>query len=902
MPKAKLTAELIGPKMHRPSLSPDYLPRERLLHELDVQRNCPLVLVTGPAGYGKTTLLSAWLELLDWPAMWISLDAGDNDLRVFVQYVVAAIQRRFPDALQKTAALLKSITLPGEAVLAGALINDLDQIETPCVLALDDYHVIQDKAIHGLIASILRHPPHCFHLAIASRYDPMLPLSTMRAKGNVAEIRLEDLRFNIVESAELLQRLVGNSLPAAIVSSVAEQVDGWVAGLRVAALSLRHNPNALSDKPHGAPASSDLMAYLFDEVLMQQPAVIQNFLIRTSILDTLTPALCGAVAGKENTLYNRESCLDYAARNGLFINPVDASEKVYRYHRLFQMLLQKELIARCGKAEVAALHRLASEWHVQQGQPDEALQHAILARDYRLAASIFSQFRPPLMNNDEWLRLEFWLAQFPREIIESSADLLIIEAYIAYMRFRREECVNAVQRIEALLDAMPPSPDKDVLHGEVAGFLAHHHILETGDMVKCEEYAQIAVKLAPADRWFARVMGWTGLCSIPLFKGDFVSALELLQHSLQDARTQGDGFKVCLLAMLGFIHAYAGDLSGQLRVANEVLKYDDSAGQAGLPSRWVTYLNWARYHKGVAHYQRNELAEAEASLAVIVAQRYQSHVHCVVQSMFVLALTYQAQGRPDDARKLANQAAEYALEQRCTTLIPVTELFQAQLAVQQSRIAEAVYLLGNREMPALFLPAMFFFVGFLTAAKVLLAEGSETSQARVEAMIKRLQDYVAQLHNPRVQMEALMLEALLADTRRDIRTALTKLECALALAQPEGYVRIFADHGPRMAGLLSRLHSPHVSPAFIQRILDAIKQPATKTPPQSMLLEPLTDRELQVLALLQKRMSDKEIAALLFISPGTVKRHTHTIFQKLDVHSRREAVLKGENLKLIALA
>lgn len=884
--------------MHRPTLTLDYLPRVRLVNELAAKRDVPVVLITGPAGYGKTTLLSAWLACNDWPAMWVTLDEGDNNLRVFLQYIVAAMQGGFPDALQKTASLLQSITLPEGPVLTRTLINELDQIDQPYILALDDYHAITDPAIHDLITQILRHPPRTLHLAISSRHDPLLPLSAMRAKGLLSEIRMESLRFNKEESALLLKQLAGGDLPASAVASVTEQVDGWPAGLRVAALSLRHNPNVLSDIPQAMPVSSDLMSYLFDEVLTQAPAEIQDFLVRTSILDMLTPALCEAVVGQKHAYYKRERCLDYIARNGLFVNPIDAERKVYHYHHLFQKLLLAELQSRLNEEDIAALHSCASDWHEQQGQPDEALHYALARQDYARATHIVGRFRHQLMNNDEWQRLEHWIHQFPREVIDNSADLLVAEAYIAYIRFRRVECNALMQRAEAKIEALPASPHKDALRGEVSALLAHYYFMERGDLSKCEEYARITMALTPPDRWSAISLGWLFKGAVLIVAGDMASAYEATYSSLSDNKGRDDGYSVRMHAMLCFMHNYAGDLSGLLRVSGEILKHD-AAG--ALPRKWVTHINWGRYHKGIAHYYRNELAEAEACFATVVAQRYQSHVHCAVQSMFALSLIHQAQGRPETAREIADMASQYGLEMRCTTLFPSTQIFQAQLAVQQGRIADAAHLLAGRDLPAVLPPAPFFFTPFISIAKVRLAEGTEPSLADAERILARLHEHAEQLHNASLFIDVLALEALLADVRNDPRTALATLERALMLAQPEGFVRIFADKGPRMADLLSRLHSKKVSPAFIQHIQDAFAEPNKKTPVQASLMEPLTEREMEVLALLQKRMSTKEIAAALFITPGTVKRHTHVIFQKLDVHTRREAVLKGEELKLLTL-
>lgn len=269
------------------------------------------------------------------------------------------------------------------------------------------------------------------------------------------------LRFNGEESALLLQQLAGDDLPAAIVARVAEQVDGWPAGLRVAALSLRQNPQVLGDKQVSMPASGELMAYLFEEVLLRAPAVIQNFLLRTSILDTLTPALCEAVMGQKAAHHNGEHCLDYIARNGLFVTPIDLEQNVYHYHHLFQKLLQTQLRARLNEAEIAALHTRASDWHVQHNQPDEALHYAFMQQDYALATRIISRFRHQLMNNDEWQRLEHWISQCPREVVVSTADLVVAEAFIAHVRFRRVECNALTRQAEVLIDALSASPEKE---------------------------------------------------------------------------------------------------------------------------------------------------------------------------------------------------------------------------------------------------------------------------------------------------------------------------------------------------------------------------------------------------------------------------------------------------------
>ncbi len=388
--------ELIGPKTFRPALSSHYLQRERLLNELTAQRDCPLILISGPAGYGKTTLLSAWLAEIEWPAAWVSLDQEENDLRLFVRYVVAAIQEHFPRAMKKTAALLRSIVLPDATVLSRMLINDLDHIDSPFVLALDDYHLISEPAIHRLIGQIVRHPPRTLHMVISTRHDPPLPMSALQAQGKLAVIRTDDLRFTEDESTMMLERVSGMALSASSAAILIEQLDGWAAGLHVAGLTLRHKPATLSLRPQSISTHTSVMAYLFEEVLQQQPARVQEFLIRTSILDELNQPLCDAVMGQGSAECDGEPCLAYLVQRNLFVSSVNEGEGTYRYHHLFQKLLREQLEARCSAEEIAALHGRASDWYAGHGQPDEASRYALRVKDYARAGANHQPLSSPV--------------------------------------------------------------------------------------------------------------------------------------------------------------------------------------------------------------------------------------------------------------------------------------------------------------------------------------------------------------------------------------------------------------------------------------------------------------------------------------------------------------------------
>ena len=891
---------LIEPKVERPALSSNYLPRERLLNELKAQQDRPLIVISGPAGYGKTTLMSAWLAESEWPVAWVSLDEEDNNLWLFALYVVSAIQEHFPNAMRKTAALLHAITLPDETLLGRTLINELDHIDSSFTLALDDYHTINDKAIHKLIVQIVRYPPRTLHLVIATRNDPPLPLSTLRSHGKMGEIRTNALRFTEEESVMMLERVSGMPLSASITAILNEQLDGWAAGLHVAGLTLRHKPAMLALKPQHFTTHLSVMEYLFAEVLQRQPAPVQAFLIQTSILDQLNQPLCDAVMGQTSAACEaEEACLTYLVQRNLFVSTVNEEEGAYRYHHLFRKLLNEQLKARYSTKEIVALHGRASDWHAGHGQPDNALRYALRVKDYARAEQIISRYRHQLMNDDEWQQLEHWLGQMPREIVNASPDLLVAETYIAQVRFRRNEMSALLKQVDNLVEGMPQTPELEALKGEAAS-LHSQYLFESGEIAKALEQAQVALRLTPHDRWQGRTVAWLTGGSALLVQGDRAGALEWVYRGFAEEHDQGDGFRLRLMVVLCFMHAYTGDLAELKHTATEALRI--ASDTANVASKGSNMANWVRYHLAMAHYHRNELAEAEELLSVVIAQRHESYLNCAIHSMFMLALMHQAQGRPDEANRMADLAAQHALEMLGTRLLPVIDMFKAQLALQQGQVSNADQRVADLDLPKMLPPMWAFYIPYLTFSKVQLAVGTPESFAKAEAILKQLHAHMEQQHNPRVLIEVLVQEALLADANHDQRAALMALERALMMAEPHGYIRLFVDHGSRMAQLLPHVHSRNVSPGYIQHITKAFKSHDANDGfrAQSRLVEPLSNREMQVLEQLYKRMSSKEIADSLYISPGTVKRHIHTIYEKLDVSTRRDAVIKALDLNLLS--
>lgn len=888
---------LIRPKMHRPALANTYFPRERLLQNLIDERDRPLVLIAGPAGYGKTTLLSAWLAKVGWPAAWVSLGAEDDSVASFVRYIVTAIRDIFPDALPGASAMLQAMVLPEMPVVANTLINELDSIGQPFILALDDYHAIQSREVHDLVGRIITYPPRGFHLAIATRHDPPLPLAAARAQGRVVEIRMDGLRMTEDEAALLLRRVSGLDLSPSAVTVVADQLDGWAAGLHVAALALRQRPATLTIGPQSSVATHDILGYLLVEVLDKQPACVQEWLLRTSVLDELTAELCDAVVVPGSGTCDEHIDVESLARSGLFVSVEDSDAKVYRYHHLFQRLLHEQLLRRFGPGEASALQVRASDWYAQHNQPDRALHYALKAKDHAQAVDILKRFRFQMMNDDEWQGLEAMLAQLPRDVIDASPDALLVEAFLAHIQFRREKVTVRLDRADELIARMPPGPERDALAGESAGLRSHTHY-EDLDMARCAITSDLAMRQAPHANWHARAYAWLFSAATHVLTGDRVGGLNLANASFITEEDQGLGMRLRLYMALAFIHSYVGDLASLQHTAEAGLKLgapDDPA------AKWLNHLNWLRYQLGFARYHRGDLGAAAQAFAGVVATRHRAYLNCAVQSMFGLALIHQAQGEPERASEVAELAAQHALEMRAMRLQPVTAAFKVYLEMRQGQLVSVAHGLSAWAMPEVLPPMPFLFHPHVALPQLCLAIGTPECLARADEMLARLRTHAERYHNARILIEVLASHALLAEARHEQRAAQTLLERALHLAQPAGYVQLFADLGPRMVDMLARVHSRNVSPAFIRRILDALRnrQPGQNGSKPGVLVEALTDRELEVLALLQRRMSNKEIAASLYISPGTVKRHTHSIFQKLDANSRREAVTKALERQLL---
>ncbi len=453
---------LLQTKLHRPRLPHNLVVRSRLMEEFNRVIDHQLTLVCAPAGFGKTTLVCTWLEQIDKdkavgvavkPATWLSLDENDSDLHLFLRYFITTLRRVSKEACEETLALLRAQQQPPDAVLYATLSNELAELPEDTILVLDDYHTIRGTRVHNLLIELAHHWPRPLHLVLISRIEPPLPLPSLRAKGMLHEIRTHNLRFTPEETAAYLSQSQLTLHNQKDMQLLEERFEGWPAGLHLVALSLRSAGSQEAVLSVLSGENPNITGYLIDEVLSHQFPAINSFLIRTCILDRFCVPLCEAILGEVDPAWNARACLDWIERAELFIIPLDERREWYRYHRLFQELLQQRLSAEMRTDQVSSLHCMASVWFEEHGLIDDALHHALAAGDLDLAARQMNAGMREVINREEWPTLDRWLRQLPEELIKQHPELLIIRAWILNFIWRLDLQAQVVQQAAELLNS-----------------------------------------------------------------------------------------------------------------------------------------------------------------------------------------------------------------------------------------------------------------------------------------------------------------------------------------------------------------------------------------------------------------------------------------------------------------
>jgi LuxR family maltose regulon positive regulatory protein len=905
---------LLQTKLHRPRLPKDLVERTRLVEQLNHDIDLPLILVCAPAGFGKTTLVSTWLEGITGetgeklPSAWLSLDEQDSDLNLFLRYFIAALRTIFAQACEETQVLLQARQQPPEAVLYATLSNELEKLPKEAILVLDDYHTIHGTEVHKLLGELVRHLPRPLHLVLISRTNPPIQLSNLRARGRLGEIRTRDLRFTPDETSAYLSKTQFALMSHRVLPMLEERFEGWPAGLHLAALSLRSADSQESVLAALSRENASITGYLVDEVLAHQVPAIHAFLLKTSILDRFSATLCEAVIGEIDPAWNARLCLEWIERSELFIIPLDDQREWYRYHHLFQELLQRRSSAELGADQVKVLHRRASTWFEEQGLLDEALHHALVAGDIVLAARQMGAGLSEVLNREDRPTLERWLHLLPEEMIQQQPGLLVIKLWVLEFTWRLNLQAQVLQQVEKLLDAGAgaslPANELQILRGQILVVKAQHAYF-SNQAAQSIDLCRQALTFLPASWAFVRGGAMLFLSLSMQSIGQTQEVERLLLDEYGSYGDKSDAYALLLLRSLAFNYLNSGQLEQTRQIAQVLL-------QGAIRHKVAIQKNWGDWFLGLVSYHRNEIETAAQHFTHIIENRYTAQISTYRDAVAGLALIRQIKGENTEALQMLDSISQFDLEQRGSE-DNRTRSLRARVQLLQGDLEGASnWVKTFSDLPP-DVPLIWLEEPQVTRARILLARGTNSDLRSAQQILDVLEEIAERTHTTRYEIEILALRALALEALGDTDKASATLKKAIDLAQPGGFIRVFADLGKPMQAMLRRLEQQGHSMDMVQRILAAFleddlslvsdkspAQPRRQQPPGAfVLVEPLTPRELEVLNLLRGPASIKEIALKLNISYATAKRHTINLYAKLGANQRWEAVAKAEEFKIL---
>jgi LuxR family maltose regulon positive regulatory protein len=894
--------------------------RSWLFAQLDEGLHRSLTLVSAPAGFGKTTLLSAWVRSRPKEHLrvaWVSLDEGDNTPERFWEYGLSALNQSEPGIAQRALRLLRDPQAsPLEPVLT-SLINALTQTMNKCVLILDDYQVITEPAVHTSLTYLVEHLPPQLHLILLTRTDPPLPLARLRSQGQVLEVRTDQLSATVEEVTNLFQEVMGISLPGDILQEVTARTEGWLAGLQLAGLSLqgRADPVAVLNELSGG--QRYILDYLIEEVLLRQPACMQRFLLHTAILGCLCAPLCDAVMERTGS----QELLESLERANVFVVPLDGSRRWYRYQAFFAEALRHRLEQVCGE-DVPGLHHRASIWYAEEGQINEAVGHAILAQEWQRVADLIEQVRFPFAWGEgqrDLVMFRDWLQQLPESVVRSRPSLCLAYAHTLCFIAPATTIEAWLAAAEATLVAQTSEEERHLprewnerenLLGEIATFRAYYYFLlgdEHPAQVWCQEaLAHISPKklAVGADVTFAQALAY-------YYTDQAAASTQRLLEAATFAKTVRN---TCSAIFYMSLAAHTLILQGKLReawrVTEQAIQLGEEASGPKLAEVCFAYCQQANILQ-----EWNWLDEALDLLAE--ASRLSEQAGAVAFAFTgntLLAHIYRERGELDAAVSAFRPVEHLPVQlDSVRTIYAIVE--QVRLWLAQGQLEQASHWAEALEQPERCGPPFASSREEVARVHILLA------QHRPALALQLLSPLLARTQtrqNWGTVIELLLLQVLAHEMLCDVSKALDALSEAVRLAEPEGYVRSFVDEGAPMAALLSTLREQERkkgSTPYLDTLLAAFQSDGMRGEPgdpppgrhgqytryeQSQLLDPLSERELEVLRLVERGASNKEVAEALVLAVNTVKRHVGNIMSKLQARNRTQAIVEARKFGLLS--
>ena len=891
---AGASMDLLATKLYIPPARPGILFRSRLSEQLNPDALKPLTLISAPAGYGKTTLLSTWAYNCGQAVAWLSLDEGDNDPARFWRYVDAAFQKVDCHLGEKLHPALHSLQPPAFEQIVTGFVNDIMASGRTLILVLEDYHVINNTEIHTSVNFLLDNVPPNLHVMITTRSDPPLHLALRRGRGLVAEIRAADLRFTPDETAVFINETMRLGLTADDLTSLAQRTEGWIAGLQMAALSLQAEPDPHAFVSAFSGDNRHIADYLIEEVLQRQPIDFQRFLLQTSIFEQMSAPLCNAVLGRQDS----QAMLNALERANLFIQPLDDQRHLFRYHHLFSNLLQNRLKLSLPD-EIISLHHKASQWYEHNGLIKEAIEHSLLAQNYDRAILLINQAAEHFFGYGDRTVVARWIHTIPEEHLRKNLNLEVLRAASLTMDGHIQEAETCIQNVEKWLMPME-NPDKQqtILEGRI--LTVHSNIAAyRGDLDAILFYAPQALeKLAEDIDLTWRSWNLVNLSNVSVSRGDIDAAIQYLIDGIAAGKATHSPDMVLTTMFYRILVLW---LKGSIREAGQAsqegLEHIAENHLHEMPRAGALFMMW-----GLILCERHELKSAEKSInqGYNLIQLENSPLWLELANLIRLRFLI-ARGDLLSADCVAKEAihlfSEYEIPEMLAAWI---RGFITWLWVLQGRFPEVEKDFQDHKICIDGEVIHPYYSEYLSLARLLQARKGYSSSIDLLGRIIHRAETDKQF---RWAVSGYMLLALAHKAQGDVPHAVRALEKALGMTEPEGNLQIFVDEGETMQDLLSRvlmgLHNDQSLAVYVKKILSAF-EPVNRKPKQAVgLVEPLTEREMEVLRYMAEGLSNPEIAHCLYLSPNTLKAHAQNIFMKLGVHNRLQAVNRAKELLLI---
>ncbi len=877
----------LSTKLYIPPVRRRLVSRPRLIEQLNQWPDYPLILISAPAGYGKTTLLSAWLQQCSCRTAWISLDEGDNDLKSFLAYMIAALQMVQAGIGESLLSVLQSPQALSVNGFVSILINGLAPLNDPFVLVLDDYHVIQEPLVHQAVNFLLDHLPWQMHLVISTRADPPLPLARLRARSQILELRAAELCFTTPEVDKFLNQSMGLSISGDDVGALAARTEGWIAGLQMAAVSMQGQQDTSRFIQSFTGSNRHILDYLLEEVLEQQSESVNSFLLKSSILDRLTGSLCDAVTEQTDS----QSMLDCLERLNLFIVPLDDQRCWFRYHHLFADLLRQRL-QNLYPSLKSDLHMRASKWFEENNLFAEAIRHALSSGEFFHAAHLIEKTADSTFMHGEIKTFLSWVERLPDGVARQFPLLCVYHAEALLLSGKSMS--QATNRLEG-------TPEYDAIQALTASY--------KGDIGLSKKLSAKALAHLPEESVFLRGAITSALGAVLLLSGEVEPAIQTFKITADIGREHGNlMLAVIALSRLGQLHLLKGELHRAEEFLQEAIELStDRQGNylpvASMPLMPLAYI--------LREWNNLDSAHTVIQKAIQLSQESGGFwlVDCYVTDAFIL----QAQGHSEEALQAIRNARKISSLTRANRFDEIyTAAYEAQIFLVQGNLEAALQWarqarldpdgeFGEAEATDRASPLLFhlYEIEQMTLARIFIAQG------KVEGALATLSSILPDMEvrgRTSSIIENLILQSLAFQTQGKSEKALQVLKKALSLAEPSSLIQVFVKEGQPMERLLKMAVDHKIALAYIPKLLEAFgdEKLSTRSISSSQkLVESLSKRELEVLDLIADGLSNREIAERLVISLSTVKGHTANIFSKLAVDNRTQAVSRARDLSLI---